>query len=99
MNKFKRKTSYFERSPFIDDKGNNHHVLRATAEIIKTLVSGDKLILNNIEPTIQTSLYDMLNKFYIVRGDQNYCKISEPESGLTKNTLVNKDFNCICFLL
>lgn len=76
MNKFKKKTSYFERSPFVNDKNNNLHVLRTTAEIIKTLGKGDKLILNNIEPTIQTSLYDMLNKFYIVRGEQNYCRIS-----------------------
>lgn len=76
MNKFKKKTTYFEKSPFINDKNNNGHVLHTTASIIKTIGKGDKLILNNIEPTIQTSLYDMLNKFYIVRGDQNYCRIS-----------------------
>jgi len=68
ISRFKNKTSYFESSPFPSDKNNNLHVLQTTASIIKTLGKGDKLILNNIEPTIQTSLYDMLNKFYIVRG-------------------------------
>jgi hypothetical protein len=48
INKFKNKTTYFEKSPFKDDKDNNLHILHTTASIIKTLGKGDKLILNNI---------------------------------------------------
>lgn len=32
----------------------------------------------------------MLNKFYLKRGDENYCRISNMETGLIKKTLVHK---------
>ncbi len=65
-------------------------MIETTGSIIKTLKNGNKLILNNIEATIQTSLYDMLNKFYIVRGDENWCRISNVETGLIKKIVVHK---------
>lgn len=47
LNKFK-KTTYFEKSPFVNDIGNTEYIIESTASIIKTVSNGDKLILNNI---------------------------------------------------
>jgi hypothetical protein len=80
LNKFGNKSNYFEQSIFDADIVDQRYMLSKTQSILSTLEDGRLLVLNNIENTIQTSLYDLLNKFYL-QSEKRECLISNNDLG------------------
>jgi hypothetical protein len=81
-------------STFDQDRHSADYNLLIISDIVTYVERGDIIVLKDLPNSVQTSLYDLLNKFYYRVGKQNYCRISVGAHSDSK-CFVHPNFNCI----
>lgn len=61
---------------------------------VNQAASDTVLIANNLNPVVETTLYDLFNKFYMKRAGNNIYRVAL-NSGFTMPAKVHSNFNCI----
>jgi hypothetical protein len=81
-------------STFDQDRHSADYNLLIISDIITYVERGDVIVLKDVPNCVQTSLYDLLNKFYYCLNKKNYCRVSV---GAHSNSrcCVHDNFNCV----
>lgn len=81
-------------STFDQDRFSSEYNLLVISDIITYVGRGDIIIMKDVPNSIQTSLYDLLNKAYQSVGPKKFCRISVG-AHYNPKCFVHPDFNCI----
>lgn len=81
-------------STFDQDRFSSEYNLLIISDIITYVGRGDIIIMKDVPNSIQTSLYDLLNKSYQTVGPKKFCRISVG-AHYNPKCFVHPDFNCI----
>jgi len=68
--------------------------LLVISDIITYVARGDVVVMKDVPNSVQTSLYDLLNKSYQTIGLKNFCRVSVGAHSNPK-CFVHPSFNCI----
>jgi hypothetical protein len=80
-------------STFDLDRHSAEYNLLVISDIITYIARGDVIVMKEIPNSVQTSLYDLLNKSYQTIRNKNYCRISVGH--YNPKCFVHPNFNCI----
>lgn len=81
-------------STFELDKHSAEYNLLVISDIITYVARGDVVVMKDVPNSVQTSLYDLLNKSYQTVGLKNFCRVSVG-AHYNPKCFVHPSFNCI----
>jgi hypothetical protein len=81
-------------STFDLDRHSAEYNLLVISDIITYVARGDVIVMKDVPNSVQTSLYDLLNKSYQTIGQKNFCRISVG-AHYNPKCFVHPNFNCI----
>lgn len=81
-------------STFEQDQFSAEYNLIVISDIINYVARGDIIVMKDVPNSVQTSLYDLLNKSYQTVAKKNYCRISVG-AHYNPKCFVHPNFNCI----
>lgn len=81
-------------STFEKDWHSAEYNLLVISDIITYVARGDVIVMKDVPNSVQTSLYDLLNKSYQTVGQKNFCRVSVG-AHYNPKCFVHPSFNCI----
>ena len=89
---YKNRYSSITGSPFEADAKNSEYIVKNLSRIVRKVETNSILMANSLNNTVETALFDLFNKFFIKRGNEEVYRVAM-QSGLLFTEIVNKEFN------